>query len=78
MYVHFHIHYKTAFGEQIGIQFNSENEKENKRILLQTYDGENWTGSVQFKEAESIFYKYILLKNDQIILSEWGKPRWIP
>lgn len=50
MYVHFHLHYRTLFGEQIGIQIVKSGEKKTDFILFQTIDGENWTGVLDVKE----------------------------
>jgi len=77
MYVHFHLHYRTVFGEQIGIQIVKSGEKKTDFILFQTIDGENWTGVLDVKEKTGLSYNYVVYKNGKISVSEWGKPRQI-
>jgi hypothetical protein len=62
MNIHFHLHYRTVFGQQIGIEFYYEgSEGKHKEIFtLQTYDGENgqehslWLSKIQF--ITNIYY----------------------
>ena len=75
MFLHFHIHYKTTYGEQISIAYTTKSNFVKKVVQCQTYDGENWIASLQVDGNTTINYNYILLKNDTIHLGEWGKPR---
>ena len=47
MFLHFHIHYKTIFGEQISIKYHTKSDPKDKVVQCQTYDGENWIASIQ-------------------------------
>lgn len=77
MNIHFHLHYKTVFGQQIGIEFYYEGAegKHTDIFTLQTYDGENWSGTLSLAKQNPIYYKYILLKDKSILFTEWGKYR---
>ena len=75
MFLHFHIHYKTKYGEQISIVYTTKSELPQKVIQCQTYDGENWTASIQVDSNSAISYNYALIKNEEIHQKEWGKPR---
>ena len=77
MYVHFYLHYRTLFGEQIGIQIVKSGERKTDFMLFQTIDGENWTGVLDVKEKTGLSYNYVVYKNGKISVSEWGKPRQI-
>lgn len=76
MFLNFHLHYRTAYGEQIGIQYSSDTITETT-LYFQTTDGENWFGLLELKDFALLKYKYVLFKNDTIILREWGKDRSI-
>lgn len=75
MILHFHLHYRTVFGEQIGIQYMLQNDDNEHTHYFQTNDGENWVGALELKDKTSISYKYILFKNEIIFQKEWGKNR---
>ena len=75
MFLHFHLRYRTVYGEQIGIQYSSDSTETDKIQYFQTNDGENWSGTLELKDSADLNYKYILLKNEVIILKEWGKNR---
>lgn len=77
MILHLHIHYRTQLGQQIAVIYKTgkENSGPEKQLLFQTYDGENWTAITELKKGDQIFYKYILLKQDNIVLKEWGEYR---
>ncbi|HMR89915.1 MAG TPA: 4-alpha-glucanotransferase, partial [Saprospiraceae bacterium] len=75
MFLHFHVHYKTIFGEQISIKYHTNSDLKDKVVQCQTYDGENWIASIQLEPNNVIHYNYILLKDGVESLKEWGKPR---
>ncbi|MCB0599664.1 MAG: 4-alpha-glucanotransferase [Saprospiraceae bacterium] len=56
MLLQFHIHYRTVFGEQIIIRFHIHGEEQIH--FCQTYDGENWTGSLNIQDIRSLSYQY--------------------
>ena len=75
MLLHFNLHYQTEYGEQIGIQYYSENGKDFKMYFFQTHDGQNWSGMFEVKDKSSISYIYCLFKNGDVFTKEWGKVR---
>ncbi|MBK9737393.1 MAG: 4-alpha-glucanotransferase [Saprospiraceae bacterium] len=75
--IHFHLHYKTDIEEQLAIEYYTNKNTISSSILCQTFDGENWTVSLETKEKFTLYYKYIVLKNGTPSLKEWGKPRFI-
>ena len=75
MYVHFHLHYRTVFGEQIGIQYIKNKEEQPEEYLFQTIDGENWTGKLLVNEKDVLSYHYSMFNNGKKSQTEWGKPR---
>jgi 4-alpha-glucanotransferase len=72
MIAHFHIHYRTVFGEQIAIKTNKSGKEET--LTFQTYDGANWNVSIPINENENFSYKYIL-QSPQGNVEEYGKYR---
>lgn len=77
MQVHFNIHYKTIFGEIIGIQYRYHNDDELHTLMFETYDGENWFGMTDIPENTTIFYAYVLKEKEAIKRKEWGNPRML-
>lgn len=75
MLIHFHLHYKTSLGEQLGIEYILSNDNTSQIASFITYDGENWTFDLDTAPKTTIGYKYVILKNNQIAYREWGKPR---
>ncbi len=75
MFVHFHLHFRTVFGRQIGIEFRNSKDINNKIIIFQTYDGENWTGILDLKSNDAFEYNYAVFQEEKIIEKEWGKSR---
>lgn len=75
MFLHFHIHYRTIFGEQISITYHSKSDRKEKVVSCQTYDGENWIANIQIEANETIYYHYTLLREGVLKQKEWGKPR---
>ncbi|MGB4959902.1 MAG: 4-alpha-glucanotransferase, partial [Saprospiraceae bacterium] len=77
MSLHFHIHYRTVIGDQVAIEYYTVRPDEKTLIFGHTYDGENWTFTVNNFTNQSIHYQYILLKNEKIVGREWGHHRSI-
>ena len=76
MNFHFHIHYKTSFGEQVGIEYFADNNQQLKTFYtLLTFDGENWVGHLELDKDIVIQYKYVILKDNVLTRAEWGKYR---
>jgi 4-alpha-glucanotransferase len=77
MNLHFHLHYKTVYGEQIGIEYfyDHTDEKDKSILTFQTYDGENWTGQIHISKIIKVHYRYILLKDGNVAITEWGTYR---
>jgi 4-alpha-glucanotransferase len=77
MKIHFHLHYKTIYGEEIGIKYSTEEGGENKTLILHTHNGEDWEGLVDAPEKGCLLYKYILFNNRIPSVEEWGKYRQV-
>ena len=75
MYIHFHLHYRTVFGEQIGIQYTKNKGKKSEDYLFQTVDGENWTGKLLIDQKCTLNYNYVLFSSGNKSITEWGHPR---
>ncbi len=73
MNINFHIHYKTVFGEQIAVEW-VDADLQNKILLMRTYDGEHWSGTLQYSLSQ-LAYKYVVLSDNNTIKSEWGGDR---
>ncbi|MBC7886006.1 MAG: 4-alpha-glucanotransferase, partial [Saprospiraceae bacterium] len=78
MLLHFHLHYKTILGQQIGIEYFMDDDPKMKKLLFQTFDGQNWTGVMNLEGKTTIFtYNYIIVDNEGLSLREWGNARII-
>lgn len=78
MILHLHIHYRTQLGQQVAILYSIDKEfkeAEARKLLFQTYDGENWTSIIELKKGETVHYRYILIDNKKEVNREWGAPR---
>ena len=75
MYIHFHLHYRTVFGEQIGIQYSKNEGIHPEEYLFQTLDGENWTGKLPIDQKFILNYNYVLFSGGNTSIAEWGHPR---
>ena len=64
MLLQFHIHYHTVFGEQIIIRFRQQGG--DQIHYCQTYDGENWTGSLDIKDNQPLSYQYGIDRHGRI------------
>ena len=64
MLLQFHIHYHTVFGEQIIIRFRQQGA--DQIHYCQTYDGENWTGSLDIKDNQPLSYQYGIDRHGRI------------
>jgi 4-alpha-glucanotransferase len=74
MNISFHLHYRTTYGEVVGIAYYFENN-EVFNYPLQSYDGENWSGTLTTDLPSTLYYKYVILSEGKVNLSEWGKYR---
>lgn len=71
MNFHFNLHYKTVYGEQIGIEYCfGKSVGKTEILLLNTFDGENWSG--QLHTEDTVQYKYLLIKDHEVVAKEWG------
>lgn len=78
MNIQFNLHYKTNLGEMIGIEYHFNEDPDDVKIMsLYTFDGENWSGKLEISYSQVVKYNYVLLKDGEITVSEWGKPREI-
>ena len=78
MNIHFHLPYRTVYGEQIGIEYYEEKYKNPFSILLfQTFDGEHWSGKLEINQAHQLNYRYVVITEGRVSKSEWGKFRKI-
>lgn len=76
MNFHFHLHYKTSFGEQVGIEYFADNNDHLKTFYtLLTFDGENWVGHLELDRDTVLQYKYVILRDNILVNAEWGKYR---
>jgi 4-alpha-glucanotransferase len=75
MLLHFHLDFKTTLGESIGIDYELNGNNESLHLLFQTYDGENWIGSLEIEKSSEVSYKYLLMKPNLEKVYEWGKHR---
>ncbi len=76
MNIQFNINYKANLGEMMSIEYFLHHQPENKLTLnLYTLDGVNWTGKLALTTGQIVCYKYNVLKDNEILLEEWGKPR---
>jgi len=77
MLFQFHLHYRTIYGENIGIQYCENEQSIPASLFFHTFDGENWYGSLDSEIGESFTYQYAVFKDGQVIHKEWGPPRTI-
>lgn len=76
MNIHFNLHYKTEYGENIGIEYSPVDQPEKiRQLTFHTFDGENWTGMLTKDDLKPFNYRYILIKDHEVIRREWGKYR---
>ena len=71
MILTFRIHYRTQWGEALGVQLIGRDEQ----AMLSTADGELWEGSFNLLEAEAgetIKYRYCVLRDEECIRTERG------
>ena len=68
----FHIEYRTAWGEELGVTLGGD---ENKQIMLGTRDGIRWTGNAEMLDAPAgvpLPYRYGVYRDGQCIRRESG------
>lgn len=78
MQVHFHIKYKTIYGERIIIQLfeNIKNKTDdNGQIFEMDYNGDSWETKLSFNENTSLYYRYRLISDHNKIENEAGSHR---
>ena len=62
----------------IGIEYHFSQHPDDVEVMnLNTFDGENWSGKLKIASSQAVKYNYVLVKDGEITLSEWGKPREI-
>jgi len=72
--LHFHIHYKTVFSEQLAVKYLFGNTEEPTTLLMRTIDGEHWSASLEV-EPNTIRYQYSILSAGKVFKNEWGDYR---
>lgn len=77
MLFQFHLHYRTVYGENIGISYREDEQSNPSTLLFHTFDGENWYGSLEMELSGGFTYQYAVFKDDRMVLREWGAPRTI-
>jgi 4-alpha-glucanotransferase len=72
----FFIHYKTTYGERLGM-YISDPKGHRQLVQLVTNNGEEWYYdiSVSHKKAACYRYKYVLMYDDGQQIREWGPQR---
>jgi 4-alpha-glucanotransferase len=77
MSVFFRLHYRTVWGEQLAVQYLADQDATAMLFPLQTYDGETWTGELTAPLPLDFHYKYVLLRDGHVVLTEWGEERQV-
>ncbi len=72
MSLFFRLHYRTEWGEQLAVQYGFQEQKEAEVHVLETKDGEIWSGEIQETPTGQLRYRYILLKGGTMAMHEWG------
>lgn len=70
MIIHFHISYKTMFGEQIVVNIQKDNEEE--KFPLTTLDGERWSYDWCVEPTQQAYtYFYSVVREGVVLKTEW-------
>lgn len=70
MIIHFHISYKTMFGEQIVV--NIQNDNEEVKFPLTTLDGERWSYDWCVEPTQQAYtYYYSVVREGVVLKTEW-------
>ncbi|MCG8475792.1 MAG: 4-alpha-glucanotransferase, partial [Cytophagales bacterium] len=83
MKIRFSIHYRTEWGQQLGISGSHEKLGKNSLAnapLMTTFDGENWELELNLPDSamKNFSYKFFVYdERDQSYLWEWGAPRQV-
>lgn len=75
MSLFFRLHYRTEWGEQLAVQYAFRADEEARIFVLETQDGEIWSGEMQETSTGDLRYRYVLLKGGNTVLHEWGEYR---
>lgn len=84
MNLHFSLEYRTAWGEQVGVELTinrSQGSPVSHFYPLETGDGCFWTGDVSLPERDIVTFQYcyVICAGEQIIRREWNVvPRIFP
>ena len=70
MIIHFHISYKTMFGEQIVVNIQKDNEE--LKFPLTTLDGERWSYDWCVEPTQQAYtYYYSVVREGVVLKTEW-------
>ena len=70
MTIHFHIEYRTAFGEELSLNIIKNNEV--KAYRMTTIDGVQWWCDFNYSKADRVLaYYYKVQVGDSVERSEW-------
>ena len=70
MIIHFHISYKTMFGEQIVVNIQKDNEE--VKFPLTTLDGERWSYDWCVEPTQQAYtYYYSVVREGVVLKTEW-------
>ena len=70
MTIHFHIEYRTAFGEELSLNIIENNEV--KAYRMTTIDGIEWWCDLKYSKADTaLVYYYKVAVGDSVERSEW-------
>ena len=70
MTIHFHIEYRTAFGEELSLNIIENNEV--KAYRMTTIDGIEWWCDLKYSKADTaLVYYYKVAVDDSVERSEW-------
>lgn len=71
MTIHFHIEYRTVFGEQLVLNIQKEDEEELK-LPMATLDGKEWSVDWCVEQpAKSYTYYYSVERDGVVVKTEW-------
>jgi 4-alpha-glucanotransferase len=68
MIAHFHINYQTKQNEKIILQVNRKGRLET--LTCQTYDGQNWQGTLSVDGASVITYRYAVQSGEEVMFED--------
>ena len=74
MILHFHIHYKVVRNQSVLVQYKFSKHEESQTLHLQSFDHENWIGSLVLEGATKLYYNYYACESETS-KKEWGSSR---